>query len=223
MLEHVFLVHWNCRLQTLYVKFNCCPSERNLSLSKRCRAGKQEAYQIVIKTNFCISSWAFWLTVVCHMKNIIIKIFLVFCRFGADTTTKRRLLLQTKWVGTIISTLTTNTWFVITTHTQLSQQLIHRCGYTFGGGGNARSCLSLYCCLFPVILITNTIHNDICWGWIWLPPWHHQYMQYASRKFPSIIIFPAFLQILHLSNTEYGTNFNANVFTWLHDYSAAVQ
>ena len=142
LLEHVFLVHWNCRLQTLYVKFNCCPSERNLSLSKRCRAGKQEAYQIVIKTNFCISSWAFWLTVVCHMKNIIIKIFLVFCRFGADTTTKRR-LLQTKWVGTIISTLTTNTWFVITTHTQLSQQLIHRCGYTFGGGGNARSCLSI--------------------------------------------------------------------------------
>ena len=144
LLEHVFLVHWNCRQQTLYVKFNCCPSERNLSLSKRCRAGKQEAYQIVIKTNFCISSWAFWLTVVCHMKNIIIKIFLVFCRFGADTTTKRRLLLQTKWVGTIISTLTTNTWFVITTHTQLSQQLIHRCGYTFGGGGNARSCLPLY-------------------------------------------------------------------------------
>ena len=113
-------------------------SRCNLSLSKRCRAGKQEAYQIVIKTNFCISSWAFWLTVVCHMKNIIIKIFLVFCRFGADTTTKR---LQ--WVGTIISTLTTNTWFVITTHaiitTTHSPLRLHR-----GGGGNKRSCLSTY-------------------------------------------------------------------------------
>ena len=149
------------------MKFNCCPSERNLSLSKRCRAGKQEAYQIVIKTNFCISSWAFWLTVVCHMKNIIIKIFLVFCRFGADTTTKR---LQ--WVGTIISTLTTNTWFVITTHTQLSQQLIHRCGYTEAEEETRGAVsLSLYCCWFPVILITNTIY-DRWYHWNWLPTWH---------------------------------------------------